>query len=248
YLQAITDTDVTVSWITHTNCWGWVEYGEDQTQLNNKATQTENGMTHLGTIHRVKLTGLTPGKTYYYRVVAEPVTHVERKNTVFGTPQESAVHPVSTTFTRAEEISFVVFNDLHEQPESFGLLRALQPDVNPDFMVLNGDMVSSLRSEDQFVEHVLAPLTSIGASSTPVLYARGNHETWGMHARKITDYIGGFPHPFYYGVAYGPVYLIVLDSGEARTDDDPANAGLIAFDAYREQQAEWLAKEVKKEA
>lgn len=224
----------------------WLSYGTTAKQLDRKTREVRNGMAHVGTIHHFKLTDLSPGQTYHYQVEATLVEKLERKDAVFGTKEltpEASLHAVDPN---ANEAYCLIYNDIHETPESFGLLRKLVPAAQPDFYVLNGDMVSNMRSEDHFISNVLAPMAALSASSVPVLYSRGNHETWNWYARHITDYLLDDPHPFYYGFRQGPAYFIILDSGEARQDSDPVNWGLIEFDAYREAQALWLQEEVEK--
>lgn len=248
YILAASDQDITIGWVTRKPCHGYVDYGLNPAELAQRAREVKDGMVHIGTIHQVTIRGLQAGQTYHYQVGAEGVEQTERKNTVFGEQEKAQTASVMTVDPSAETVEFVVFNDLHERPESFGILMPLAKIEKPAFIALNGDLVSSMRSEDHWLESVIHPLTALGARSIPIVYSRGNHETWGNHARHLPEYIGGHRQKFYYGMACGPAYVVVLDSGEARSDGDPANAGLTDFDQYRLEQGEWLKNEVKKPA
>ncbi|MFX5956655.1 hypothetical protein ABTF01_19885, partial [Acinetobacter baumannii] len=53
---------------------------------------------------------------------------------------------------------------------------------------------------------------------------------------------------YYYAYQWGPVYNIVLDTGEDKPDDAPVYAGIVDFDSYRREQAAWLEQEMQKPA
>ena len=78
-------------------------------------------------------------------------------------------------------------------------------------------------------------------------FVRGNHETRGPNARTLMTY---FPHPSgknYYSFNHGDVHFIILDSGEDKPDTHPVYAGIVDFDNYRTEQAEWLKKDINSE-
>lgn len=226
----------------------WVQFGKQRENLNQKTREVREGMAHVGTIHRIPLTNLDSNIPYYYQIEASEVIQLERKDSQFGPKGKSPVFSFLGPRLNKLETSFIVFNDIHETPTSFAELRKLSAIKQPDFYVLNGDMVSSMKSADHFITNVLAPMSLLTESSIPVIYSRGNHETWSGHARQITDYMRGVDHPFYYGFRQGPVYMLIMDSGETRSDEDAANWGLTEFDAYRSKQATWLKEELAKPA
>jgi acid phosphatase type 7 len=73
-----------------------------------------------------------------------------------------------------------------------------------------------------------------------MVFVRGNHETRGPMARRLTDYSPGRNERFYWSFDHGPAHFVVLDSGEDKPDTDKEYAGLVNFTPYREEQAEWL--------
>lgn len=250
YLQAPGIDSITVHWVTHFPCHSWVEYGEGPKTLNRRAEQTEEGMVQVdNTIHAVKLSGLLPGKTYYYRAVSRKTLSMERKQQAFGEPAYSPVYSFTTFSDHAETAEFVVFNDIHDRPESFEALMKYKRGNKTDFVFLNGDMFDRLEDEGQILNHLINPLTDLFAATTPFFLGRGNHETHGGYARQLSGYFDGKKdNKYYYSFQHGPMYALVMDSGETKSDEDPVNGGIVNFDAYREKQAAWLAEEVKKEA
>ena len=52
----------------------------------------------------------------------------------------------------------------------------------------------------------------------------------------------------YFSFRQGPVYFIVLDSGEDKPDSDIEYNGLGGFDTYRAQEAEWLKETLNSDA
>ncbi|MCU0384754.1 MAG: fibronectin type III domain-containing protein [Flavihumibacter sp.] len=73
YLQAVSATSMSIRWITNTNSYGWVEYGETEA-LGNKAHAVTDGLVNAHTrIHEVVVSGLEPGRQYYYRIASKEI-------------------------------------------------------------------------------------------------------------------------------------------------------------------------------
>ena len=54
-------------------------------------------------------------------------------------------------------------------------------------------------------------------------------------------YISPCQEHLYYAFRQGPVYCVVLDTGEDKPDSDIEYAGITQYDFYRTEQSEWLA-------
>ena len=83
------------------------------------------------------------------------------------------------------------------------------------------------------------------AKTTPMFYARGNHETRGSFAHQFLNY---FPTPTgetYYTFRCGPVFFVMLDAGEDKPDNDIEYFGMADYDRFRRKQVEWLKKVVE---
>lgn len=249
YLQAAQPDQITVRWITQVPCYSWVEYGLSATRLDQKAHLVQDGLVEAhNTVHAIALSGLAAGKQYYYRICSKRIESFEPYKLVYGETYASDPYSFRTPDPKSRKTEFIVLNDIHDRPASFHQLLQLQGNSPQDFVFLNGDMFDFQTDENQLVNHLLQPLTELFARQTPFVFSRGNHETRGKFARQLSHYFDGGEQKFYFAFQRGPVYAIVLDSGEDKADDAPAYAGIVDFDAYRRKQAAWLEKEVQKKA
>src|SRR5690606_19945062 len=161
-----------------------------------------------------------------------------------GDTTQSAAYKFSTPAEGADRVSCVILNDIHDRPGSFKDLMSLQKE-SYDFVVLNGDMFDYQTDEQQLIDHLINPVTELFATAKPFVMVRGNHETRGKYARAFKDYFVYPEDEYYFSFQQGPVNFIVLDTGEDKPDDDPAYAGIVNFDPFREKQAIWLEKILK---
>lgn len=249
YLQAAQPTNITIRWITHVNCYSWVEYGESRTDLRNKAHRVTEGLVQANnTVHDITLQNLLPGKTYYYRCVSKRIDKFVGGKVFYAETFEDSIYQFTTPkeTKHLESIEFLIFNDIHDRPESFAKLMEYQGKGEKDFIFLNGDMFNNLKDENQIIDHLIAPLSELFATRTPYMFSRGNHEARGSFARQLGGYFDGKEHKFYYSFQHGPMYAIVLDSGEDKEDEHPEYGGITDFDIYRLQQKAWLEQEVQR--
>ena len=107
-------------------------------------------------------------------------------------------------------------------------------------VIYNGDMVSELNSQDDVFAAFMDESISLFAKEKPFYYVRGNHETRGVFAPQLKRYFCPREQSLYYAVRQGPVFFIMLDSGEDKPDSDIEYAGITDYDAYRTEQAEWV--------
>lgn len=249
YLQSPFPDRITVRWINSLPCFSWVEFGEKPNALKWKALSTDHGLVQAYDTHNtITLQGLEPGKKYYYRVVSKVIEEFKPYKITYGDTEASEVFSFETPGKNQEEISFLVFNDIHDRPESFKHLMQFNNNEQHDFVFLNGDMFNYQTDEQQLIDHLLLPLGELFASNTPFYFSRGNHEMRGKFARHLPAYFNSREQNFYFSFQYGHMYAIVLDSGEDKEDDAPVYAGLADFDNYRLEQAAWLETEVNKPA
>ncbi len=114
-----------------------------------------------------------------------------------------------------------------------------------DGVILLGDAVPGLMFEDDIVENIVEFGGTVSGGTKPVIYVRGNHETRGGYASKLTDYLG--LDGFYYETAYGDYNFLVLDSGEDKPDNHPEYGGMVNYGAYRAAMVDWLCTLPKSE-
>ncbi|AHF16913.1 FN3 domain-containing metallophosphoesterase family protein [Niabella soli] len=257
YLQAMTDSSVSIVWTTNKKATAWVELAPDDgsnfyQKERPKFFSASNGLKNTGTVHSVELKGLMPNTKYRYRVYSQEVLKHEWVIVQYGEVAATSVYqkkPLTfVTNGRPGPFEFAVVNDIHERNN---LLTQLLKQVNfskTDFIVFNGDMINSSMSEEQLFRGFMDTATLLFASETPMYYARGNHETRGPFAAQFPNY---FPSPnghLYYMFTKGDACFIVLDGGEDKPDTDIEYSGITDMDYYRTQQAKWLSEIVKTEA
>lgn len=248
YLQAAYHDRITVRWITNVPCYSWVEYGESPVKLDKKVHTLNSGLIEAyNTINGIKLKKLQAGTNYHYRICSKVILDFIPNKIVYGNTYNSPVYSFITPALKADRLEFIVLNDIHDRPESFDVLMKFKGTTKKDFVFLNGDMFNFQTDENQLVDHLLKPLSTLIASTTPLVFSRGNHETRGKFARQLNKYFDGGEESYYYSFQQGPAYIIVLDSGEDKADEVIVYGAIVDFDAYRIEQAEWLEKEIQKE-
>jgi len=257
YLTNPGSEEMTVLWSTDRPSVSWVEYasgGNFKTfpQFGGLVRTARSSRHGLFDAHRkqhlVRLGGLEPGKTYRYRVVSKEILQFEPYEVVFGTTAASEVQEFRTLDPAKAEFSFVVFQDLHGQGARLEKLSAMADLDQVDLAFFNGDTVEAISGEDDLFRGFLDPATKLFARSLPFIFVRGNHDTRGAWARRLEDYIPPREGRYYYAFDHGPVRFVVLDAGEDKPDDSPVYAGLVDFDRYRLEEADWLKAEIASDA
>lgn len=248
YLQAPSGNSISIMWITNKLCYSWVEYGEGD-QLNQKAHEIKDGLVNAyNRVNAVRLNNLKPNTTYSYRVVSKEILEFQPYKLVYGTTITSDTRTFKTMEPQAKEVSWLIMNDIHDRPQSIPHLMQLNGNAPYDYVFFNGDMFDYQTDEQQIIDHMLAPCGESFAGAKPFLFVRGNHETRGKYSRELADYFTSPSGKYYYAYQWGPVYNIVLDTGEDKPDDAPVYAGIVDFDSYRREQAVWLEQEMQKPA
>ena len=254
YLQMIGETEASIVWVTDKKSLSWVEIAPDD-GMNFYAEQrpqffeTFLGRKVLGTVHKIKLTGLTKGTTYRYRIFSQEVMEEQDYQIFYGPIASTNVYtkaPLTfrTLDSSQEKVRFFMDNDIHGNNDLFNSLLKEVKKGETDFVLFNGDMVSHMDSEQQLFEGFVTSAVKKFASEIPFYMVRGNHESRGRFAQNYLKY---FPTPTgmpYYTFKQGPVFFIIMDGGEDKPDNDIEYLGTGAFDAYREEEAAWLQQVV----
>jgi len=219
-----------------------VVYGTDG-QLTREAFQVANGMITVGTLHTVRLTGLKPGQRYQYRVVSTPVLELPSYWPKTGLESESETWSFTTFDSRKATATFASISDTHESVARIDTLMTRIDFSSLDFLVHTGDAFDGVTSEIQVWEKWLSPLIRTGIGhSTPLVFARGNHETRGPFSRELPRYVPVEEGRFFYARDIGPVHLLVIDTGEDKPDSTQVYAGLNRLEAYRAEELVWFKR------
>jgi len=244
YLMAPGTTTATIVWFTDAPSHSKVRYGIGTT-LSQEVEPEQDGLVPVGLRHVVTLTGLTPGTTYSYLAVS---TRVVRLNAYWpdkGLDVESPVHTFTTLDPAKPTVSFSVISDTHEDTARIGRLMKMMNWSTTDFLVHTGDAFDWLDDEDQLFRRWLTPIITALRGTTPLVYARGNHELRGPFARQLADYVPTPEGRFYYARDAGPVHLLVIDTGEDKPDDTNVYAKLNRTIPYRAAELAWLREHLK---
>ena len=249
YLVNMTDSSVEIIWTTSMPCLSWVEIAPDDGTHFYAAERKQYfdspyGQKRIGNFHRIRIDGLTAGTRYRYRIFSTEVLHQKYPQCHYGRTFSTKVYradpPSFKTFNpSAKSVRFVMVNDIHQDAERMKAL--LSPAIgNVDFILLNGDMLNHIPSEDKIFEAFMDGLVKQTNSSIPIVFARGNHETRGDSSESFMKY---FPTPTgkpYFSFKVGGVLFVVLDSGEDKPDSDIEYSNRANFDEFRQKQMQWL--------
>lgn len=245
YLQNLTPTSVAVMFITATEAYSWVAYESEGMETQCVQHETDGLFDAYIRLNKIQLNGLKPGTTYRYRACSKPIISFEPYALEYGEEVSTAWFSFTTPVADSANVSCLIFNDVHDSPDAYGKLLSLVKDRPYDFVALNGDTFNYQVDEQQLIDHLLLPCTGLFASEKPFIMVRGNHETRGKFRREFKQYFCFANDQYHFSFRQGPVYWIVLDTGEDKPDDHPVYAGIVDFDAVRERQAKWLAEIVK---
>lgn len=256
WLQAVTDSEFTVVWTTTVDAVVWVEVAPDDgtpfyAETRKKYYESHYGRRPIGKLHRVKISGLTEGTKYRYRIYQQALLSDEGNKRVilgeaFGTDiLKNKPYSVTLLSPKKESARFSVFSDIHEQDSLFNVLASPMAKLNNDFVVFNGDMLTQIESRKQIEDGYLRTASKLFASNTPLYALRGNHEHRGSASYDFMSFFpsnNGLP---YYTVQHGSTFFLFLECGEDKPDSDIRYYGLSLTDEMRAEQAEWLKKVVE---
>jgi acid phosphatase type 7 len=230
YLQWVEDDGITIVWDQDAPSAPLVRYGP--TSALEHSAPTSGPATH----HEVRLLGLAPGTTYYYRLYD-------------GEEPLSEVLSFPTAVAPGEPFRFLLYGDTRNQTEVHrAVVHAMAEEPDVRFYVHTGDFVADGQVQaqwDTFFE-VERPL----ASRLPLYGVIGNHDVQAGEARLFRQHLvlpDDSPRPEqYYSFDYGNAHFVVLDG---HVNIDPwflcALRGLASEDCFDERQVAWLEADLR---
>lgn len=231
------DDQLVVMWTTNVKSTGFVEVGEEGDF--ERVVTSEHGIIDGNTTQfKVVLPNIEDGDLI--RVGSKKIKSYYQNNVVYGKTAYSEYIAYEDT-RRKSEIGFYVLSDIHERKEIYG--KYLDKE-DYDFVIYNGDIISSIDSEELIVSEFFEPITT-NTKVKPFYFTRGNHETRGADSRLLDEYLALKDNKYYYTFTYGPVFFIVLDSGEDKADDHIEYGGLADYESYRQEETDWLKSVVE---
>ena len=231
----------TLLWTTDVPCQGWVEL-----EGGRKVWEEYAGRKLFGTMHTVRVEGLSRGSGYRYRIGNRVADSSNPRRPSYGQDVLSSWNTLTTFDPSRRKCHFTVFNDIHMNLDRYrSHLRDMDVADN-DFLVLNGDIISAGNWPlDSLVKYEVGSLGEDGAR-LPVVYSRGNHEGRGSGVALLEKV---FPRskgaPYYYTFREGPAAFIVLDCGETGVANSLALTGERFYEEYLREQMEWAKAAMK---
>ena len=260
YVQNPTTTGFTVVWESDMDAVGWVELApDDGTHFYNTDRPKSYDLRGLGhqvmnTIHQVRVDGLEPGTTYRYRIMMKGVKSFKGYGTVeYTQPWGSDVfkkepYRFTTLKKDYDKVRFDVYNDIHQKDSILNKLMGDSRMNELDFVVFNGDMVSSLSEKEKIREMYLRTAATRLEGRVPLYNLRGNHEFRGKDTQAWFNYVDMPNGKPYYTASYGKFFFIFLDTGEDKPDSDIEYGGSMLSEPYLQEEARWLEDVVKSDA
>lgn len=253
-LQNFAETSMGVAFAVKTNANGYVKYWKEGDKNNAKLvkcggfrTTDMNDKAML-----IRLTNLEPSTNYNYVAGAWKIDYQDGNKMYILGYEESEEYSFRTAGKNTNP-HFCVVNDTHENAhDSLNYAMKIINNINPQFVLWNGDACNVEESIDQVVNLFLKPNieTKAYAANRPFLFCPGNHDQRGKAARRI-EKVWMFRQPEErlsrdwdlgrnFAVRVGPLAIIGLDTGEDKRDRNKIFAGLFNNEDYRIAQTSWL--------
>lgn len=108
-----------------------------------------------------------------------------------------------------------------------------------DLLVLNGDIPNHSGEIENF-NAICEIASGVTKGRCPAVFARGNHDTRGIHAEDMPNYIPTMNGKTYYTFRVGAVWGLLLDCGEDKRDINAEYGGTICFHHFRLAETEFI--------
>lgn len=245
YLQDPRPDAMTIMFQTNAVCHAWVEYGTDTLHLQRARTLLDGQEVCYDIENAIRLTGLTPGQRYYYRVCLVGLTHKEAYENYFGDSLYTRFYSFRTPSPADKDFTALIFNDLHEHIDTYEALLEQTKDVHPDIIFFNGDCLPEPDDRADAIAKIHALADRIGGAETPIIFIRGNHEIRNFYSAGMHSLIGYRDNKTYGAFTWADTRFITLDAGEDKPDNTPVYGSLNDFKAFRNDQLLFLQKELR---
>ncbi len=234
-LQEVDQDTLAVLWTTNVESTTEVSYGGDPEKLIT-VYEEEDGLLQANTrLHKVLL-NITDMDEVYYFVRSRRIKQLYQNYASYGNTIVSPLIHYKNQLEK-DKVTFYILNDVHGNQKIY---KNFLTGNTYDFVVSNGDAVEVAEDFEAMTKKFLSPFGSYTEHNKLLYFVRGNHETRGAAARSLKEYLALPKDRYYYTFQAGPVYAIVLDSGEDKLDNHEEYSGLVDFKSYKEEETKWL--------
>lgn len=243
YLQNPCSDGITVMFQTRAIAHSWVEYGTDTLHLQRARTLVGGQAVCHDIENKIRLEGLKPGQTYYYRVCAQEIIDYRSYSKIFGETARSPFYTFTLPAADTADFTALIMNDLHETTATIKAFSKLARTIPHDFIIFNGDCLPEPPSRNYALHHIHLLADAFDAARKPVFFIRGNHEirnAWSAGMPALFDQPGGRT---YGAFSWGDTRFVLLDCGEDKPDDHWVYYGLNDFLRLRQEQVDFLQAE-----
>ncbi len=259
-LQNFAETSIGIAFAVSALANGYVIYGERPDLSDGKKVKCGGFRVTEVTdkVSQVRLTGLKPATTYYYRIGADRIQYgggYKMKN--LGSYEDPTIYSFTTAGAKAEA-HFCVINDTHVKWPTIEKLQQKILSIAPSCVIWNGDASNTEETIEAQMRIFIRPEGGPKdyAARIPYLLCPGNHDFRGWanrHLERVWMYRQAEERSSRdwdlgrnFAVRLGDLALIGLDTGEDKLDTNPLFAGIFNMAAYREAQALWLKDVLKR--
>ena len=158
------------------------------------------GNQHIGTIHKIRIDGLQPGTKYRYRIMMKGVrSFTGNGNPHYTKPGGNDVYKgqpyeFTTPSGQYDTLRFDIYNDIHQRDADLDRIMKAATEKDPDFVLFNGDMTSSLISRDLIRDTWLRSAAAcLGGQVLPDLPRHPRRQAGQRHRVRRDDALGALP-------------------------------------------------------
>ena len=248
YLQNMTTDGVTVMYQSRGSVHSWVEVGIDSMHTQ-RFRQLRGGQEVVhDQEHRVRLSGLQPGQTYYYRICAQEITKNQSYHKTFGCSIATPFYRFTLPADTMMNFTAIILNDLHGVQAVINRVAACVDSIQPDLIFFNGDCLSEPADRDQAIRMVQSLVVPFHGEQRPLVFIRGNHEIRNAYSSGMTSLMEWPGGETYHAFSWGRTRFVVLDCGEDKPDSTWVYYGLNDFSGFRQDQVGFLQQEIRSRA
>ena len=188
-------------------------------------------------VHRFRFPQKALDRAGGYTVCFKRVT--DRKNNF---PEVGKLEKESFSFRpvrKTDNVNVFYISDIHTAWEEAEKASSYFGD-DLDLYIVNGDFGESSCLDN--LKNLNRLIGDVTKGEVPAIVGRGNHDTRGKLAEKVTDYMATDDGRAYFEFSTGPLWGVVFDCGEDKYDNHPEYRSLNFFEKYRKEELKFLKK------